>query len=98
MAERQIVHRKSCLVLSARFPVVNWRSRPVAKSVYFLHRDFNLINISGHLIESDRLNLILKFLFLFILDLPKRFRFSFVGERVRLHVGHKMTNVLLLTA
>ena len=32
MAERQIEHRKSCLVLSARFPVVNWRSRPVAKS------------------------------------------------------------------
>ena len=34
MAERQIRHRKSCLVLSARFPVVNWRSRPVAKSAY----------------------------------------------------------------
>ena len=34
MAERQIGHRKSCLVLSARFPVVNWRSRPVAKSAY----------------------------------------------------------------
>ena len=32
MAERQIEHRKSCLVLSARFPVVNWRSSPVAKS------------------------------------------------------------------
>ena len=32
MAERQIGHRKSCLVLSARFPVVNWRSSPVAKS------------------------------------------------------------------
>ena len=30
MAERQIEHRKSCLVLSARFPVVNWPSRPVA--------------------------------------------------------------------
>ena len=28
MAERQIGHRKSCLVLSVRFPVVNWRSRP----------------------------------------------------------------------
>ena len=36
MAERQIEHRKSCLVLSARFPVVNWRSRPVAKSAYSL--------------------------------------------------------------
>ena len=32
MAERQIEHRKSCLVLSARFPVVNWPSCPVAKS------------------------------------------------------------------
>ena len=40
MAERQIGHRKSCLVLSARFPVVNWRSRPVVKSAY-------LINSSG---------------------------------------------------
>ena len=30
MAERQIGHRKSCLVLSARFPVANWRSRPAA--------------------------------------------------------------------
>ena len=35
MAERQIGNRKSCLVLSARFPVVNWRSRPVAKSAYY---------------------------------------------------------------
>ena len=34
MAERQIEYRKSCLVLSARFPVANWRSRPVAKSAY----------------------------------------------------------------
>ena len=32
MAERQIEHRKSSLVLSARFPVVKWRSRSVAKS------------------------------------------------------------------
>ena len=32
MAERQIGHRKSRFVLSARFAVVNWRSRPVAKS------------------------------------------------------------------
>ena len=30
MAERQIGHRKSCLVLSARFPVANLRSCPVA--------------------------------------------------------------------
>ena len=34
IAERQIEHRKSCLVFSTRFPVVNWRSRPVAKSAY----------------------------------------------------------------
>ena len=34
IAERQIGHRKSRLVLSARFPVVNWRSRSVAKSAY----------------------------------------------------------------
>ena len=32
MAERQIGHRKSSLVLFARFPVVKWRSRSVAKS------------------------------------------------------------------
>ena len=37
MGEPQIGHRKSCLVLSARFPVVNWRSRPVAKSAYYQH-------------------------------------------------------------
>ena len=35
MAERQIRHRKSSLVLSARFPVANWRCRPVAKSAWF---------------------------------------------------------------
>ena len=34
-AERQIKHRKSCLVLSARFPVANWRSRPFARSAYY---------------------------------------------------------------
>ena len=34
MAERQIGHRKSSLVLSTRFPVVEWRSRSVAKSTY----------------------------------------------------------------
>ena len=34
MAERQIGYRKSSLVLSARFPVVKWRSRSVAKSPY----------------------------------------------------------------
>ena len=35
MAKRQIGHRKSCLVLSARFPVANLRSRPVGKSAYY---------------------------------------------------------------
>ena len=38
MAERQIEDRKSCLVLSTCFPVVNWHSRPVAKSAYLLSR------------------------------------------------------------
>ena len=37
MAERQIGHRKSSLVFSARFPVVKWRSRAVAKSAYYLY-------------------------------------------------------------
>ena len=32
MAEREIGNRKSSLVLFARFPVVKWRSRSVAKS------------------------------------------------------------------
>ena len=36
MAERQIEDWKSCLDLSTRFPVVNWHSRPVAKSAYLL--------------------------------------------------------------
>ena len=35
IAERQIGHRKSSLVLSARFHVVKWRSRSVAKSAYY---------------------------------------------------------------
>ena len=34
MAVRQIGHRKSSLVFSARIPVVKWRSRSVAKSAY----------------------------------------------------------------
>ena len=34
MAEWQIEHRKLCLVLCARFPVVNWCSHPIAKSAY----------------------------------------------------------------
>ena len=41
MAERQIVHRKSSIVLSARFPVVKWRSRSVAKSAYRKNGDLN---------------------------------------------------------
>ena len=34
--ERQIEHRRSCLIFSARFPAVNWRSgpHPVAKSLW----------------------------------------------------------------
>ena len=32
MAERQIGHRKSSLVISTRFPIVKWCSRSVAKS------------------------------------------------------------------
>ena len=36
MAQRQIGHRQSSLVLTARFPVVKWRSRSVAKSAYYL--------------------------------------------------------------
>ena len=35
MAERQIEHRKSSLVLSALFPVVKWRSCSNAKSAYW---------------------------------------------------------------
>ena len=35
MEKRQIGHRKSCLVLSTRFPVANLRFRPVAKSSYY---------------------------------------------------------------
>ena len=38
MAEWQIGHRKSSLVLSARFPVVKWRSRSVATSTYCSRR------------------------------------------------------------
>ena len=52
IAERQIELWKSCLVLpanlSARFPVVNWRSRPVAKSAYYEKKTvfLCLLNIS----------------------------------------------------
>ena len=44
MAERQIRHRKSCLVLSTRFPVANWRSGPVAKSAYWDSRETKLVS------------------------------------------------------
>ena len=51
MAERQIGHRKSCLILSVRFPVVNWRSRPDAKSACHLSAktplDVHLLKIIG---------------------------------------------------
>ena len=40
-AERQIEHRKSSLVLSARFPIVKWRSRFVAKSGFYQEGDGN---------------------------------------------------------
>ena len=46
MTERQIVPRKSWLVLTARFPVVNWRSRPVAKSA--LANDSQTTRTVGH--------------------------------------------------
>ena len=35
MAQLQVGHRKSSLVLTARFLVVKWRSRSVAKSAYY---------------------------------------------------------------
>ena len=37
IAERQIGHRKSCSVLFAGFPIVNRRSRPVAKSAWIVY-------------------------------------------------------------
>ena len=37
MAEREIGNRKSSLVLFARFPVVKWRSRSVAKSAFIIN-------------------------------------------------------------
>ena len=42
MAERQIGHWKSRLVLSARFLIVNRRSRSVAKSAYMSRKDPNM--------------------------------------------------------
>ena len=42
MAEQQIGHQKSCLVLSACFPVINWRSRPVAKSASYEQKEASM--------------------------------------------------------
>ena len=53
MAERQIEHRKSCLVLSARFPVVNWRSRPVAKSAYCIESHTRFKNTNDKWFEYN---------------------------------------------
>ena len=53
MAERQIEHRKSCLVLSARFPVVNLRSRPVAKSAYYLGGDLRKDFVAKRLVTYN---------------------------------------------
>ena len=46
MAERQIGYRKSSLVLSTRLPVVKWRSRPVAKSSYYLYSMTRLVSFA----------------------------------------------------
>ena len=54
MAERSIEHRKSCLVLSARFPVVNRGSRPVAKSAYFSRRHRALSQVARVLFRFAR--------------------------------------------
>ena len=43
MAEWQIGHRKSSLVLSARIPVVKWRSRSVVKSALFRSCEFLVV-------------------------------------------------------
>ena len=36
MEQRQIGRRQSSLVLTARFRVLKWRSRSIAKSAYYL--------------------------------------------------------------
>ena len=55
MTERQIGHRKSCLVLSARFPVANWRSRPVAKSAYFTEQFHGNMESFGFIQWTEKL-------------------------------------------
>ena len=52
MAERQIVHRKSSLVLSALFPVVKWRSRSVYRNK-FTH----FINFSKNITQTAITNM-----------------------------------------
>ena len=54
MAELQIGHRKSCLVLSVCFPVVNWRSRPDAKSAYYFSSRGDRSCLSPCLLETTK--------------------------------------------
>ena len=61
MAEWQIGHRKSSLVLSARFPVVKWRSRSVATSTYCSRRT----SVKRRLGARDRSWSLLYFRFIF---------------------------------
>ena len=53
MAEQKIEHRKSCLVLSARFLFVNGRSRPVAKSAYCIQSHLRFKNTNDNWFEYD---------------------------------------------
>ena len=60
MAERQIGHRKSSLVLFAHFPVVKWRSRSVFKSAEGLSKAQAMKNstaereVAGSIPGTDR--------------------------------------------
>ena len=54
MAELQICHRKSSLVLFARFPVVKWRSRSVAKSEFTQQEDRNCEEDGKTLVREKR--------------------------------------------
>ena len=65
MAELQIGHRKSCLVFSVCFPVVNWRSRTDAKwAYYFFHNQeecqilSNLQILAQFFIQNDFIDLL----------------------------------------
>ena len=53
MTERKIEHRKSCLVLSASFLVVNGRSCPVAKSAYCIQSHLRFKNTNDNWFEYD---------------------------------------------